>query len=192
LSAKLTAVALDIAGPIYVEQTQITKEVLNDFATRTDDLDDFLPVVPTQASNTPSIGSLPVNGDRPKPTSTQAGDRPSTSTKRPNPDTAVYDAGPKRRKTKTPKPSHLAFRSRDQPDDIIMALSEVQNWDDFVSRSDIPDDEMVYIGWDGLDEEKPCCTAEEWNSRLEEYCQGRYTGLYVHPQTNADFQSDAG
>ena len=93
---------------------------------------------------------------------------------------------------KTPKPSHLAFRSRDQPEDIIMALSEVQNWDDFVSRSDIPDDEMVYIGWDGLGEEKPCCTAEEWNSRLEEYCQGRYTGLYVRPQTNADFQSDAG
>ena len=91
LSAKLTAVALDIAGPIYVEQTQITKEVRNDFATRTDDLDDFLPVVPTQASDTPSIGSLPVNGDRSKPTSTQAGDRPSTSTKRTNPDTAVYE-----------------------------------------------------------------------------------------------------
>ena len=103
LSAKLTAVALDIAGPIYVEQTQITKEVRNDFATRTDDLDDFLPlaVVPTQASDTPSIGSLPVSGDRPlKPTSTQAGDRLSTSTKRPNPDAAVYDAEPKRRKTK--------------------------------------------------------------------------------------------
>ena len=104
LSAKLTAVALDIAGPIYVEQTQTTKEVLNDFATRTDDLDDFLPVVATQASNTPRIGSLQVkaSGDRPKPTGTQleAGDRPSTGTKRPNPDTAAYDAGPKRHKTK--------------------------------------------------------------------------------------------
>ena len=56
---------------------------------------------------------------------------------------------------KTPKPSLcLTFRSRDEPD-ITMALSEVSNWDDFLSRSETLGDEMVYIGWDGLDEAAP-------------------------------------
>jgi hypothetical protein len=43
----------------------------------------------------------------------------------------------------------------------MIALSEVKDWNDFLSCSGVLDDEMVYIGWDGLDEEKPCCTAEE-------------------------------
>jgi hypothetical protein len=73
-----------------------------------------------------------------------------------------------------------------------MALSEVKNWADFQSRSGTLGDEMVYIGWDGLAEEKPCCTAEEWDSRLDEYRQGEYTGLYVRPLTDDDFRSDAG
>ncbi|KAN0066713.1 hypothetical protein V8E54_015183 [Elaphomyces granulatus] len=62
-----------------------------------------------------------------------------------------------------------------------MALSEVKNWADFQSRSGTLGDEMVYIGWDGLAEEKPCCTAEEWDSRLDEYRQGEYTGLCLVP-----------
>ena len=91
---------------------------------------------------------------------------------------------------KAPKPTPcLTFRSRDEPD-IIMALSEVRNWDDFLSRSATEDEEMVYMGWDGLEEEKPCCTAKEWDSRLEEYDQGGFTGLYVRRLTDDDFRSE--
>jgi hypothetical protein len=49
----------------------------------------------------------------------------------------------------------------------------------------------VTIGWDGLGEEKPCCTDKEWDGRLEEYRRGGHTGLYVRRQTEEDFQSDA-
>jgi len=72
-----------------------------------------------------------------------------------------------------------------------MALSEVNDWNDFLSRSGVLDDEMIYIGWDKLDEEKPCCTAEEWDSRLDEYRRGEYTGLYVRRLIEDDFRSDA-
>ena len=55
--------ALDIAGPVCVQQTQITKEVRNDFANRTDDLDDFLAPTNagsqlTQAGDNPGSGRL--------------------------------------------------------------------------------------------------------------------------------------
>jgi len=176
--------AIEIAGPLRVEPTQITQDVRNDFANRTDDLDDFpAPRNVTQAGDTPL--------------STPAGDRPSTQPggkKRPNPDAtpAANDAGSKRRKTKAPKPSpSLAFRSKGGPDTIV-ALSEVKTWDDkFLSRCEITKDEIVYMGWDGLGEEKPCCTDREWDSRLEEYHRDGHTGLFVRRQTEEDFQSDA-
>lgn len=41
LSAKLAAMALEIADPICLEQMQIAREIRNDFANRTDGLDDF-------------------------------------------------------------------------------------------------------------------------------------------------------
>jgi hypothetical protein len=69
---------------------------------------------------------------------------------------------------------------------------KLKNWADFQYRSGTLGDKMVYIGWDGLAEKKPCCTAEEWDSRLDEYRQGEYTGLYVRPLTDDDFRSDAG
>ena len=94
LSAKLAAMALEIAGPICVEQTQMAREVRNDFANRTDDLDDF--PAPTNA------GSLTPRQSTPGPAeSTLAGDRQSTQPggkKRPNPDAAVDDAGPRRKR----------------------------------------------------------------------------------------------
>jgi len=90
---------------------------------------------------------------------------------------------------KAAKPS-LIFRSRGEPD-ITIALSEVRTWDDFISRSEILDDDLVFVGWDGLGEEKPCCTYEEWDSRLDEYRRGGHTGLYVRRQTEDDFRSDA-
>jgi hypothetical protein len=195
--------AIEIAGPLRVEPTQITQDVRNDFANRTDDLDDFpAPRNVTQAGDTPL--------------STPAGDRPSTQPggkKRPNPDAtpAANDAGSKRRKTKVcllnvsnitagtkyltrstllepkaPKPSpSLAFRSKGGPDTIV-ALSEVKTWDDkFLSRCEITKDEIVYMGWDGLGEEKPCCTDREpWDSRLEEYHRDGHTGLFVRRQTS--------
>jgi hypothetical protein len=75
-----------------------------------------------------------------------------------------------------------------------MALSEVRNWADFLSRSETVGEEMVYIGWDGLDKEKPCCTAKEWDSWLDEYHQGWFTGLYLRRLIDDDFrfESDAG
>jgi hypothetical protein len=107
--------ALEIAGPICVEQTQIAQEVRNDFANRTDDLDDFpaptnagsrlaqLEIGNTHAGGTPST----LAGNRqstPAGESTLASDRQCTQPskkKRSNP-TAANDAGPgsKRRKIK--------------------------------------------------------------------------------------------
>jgi hypothetical protein len=90
-----------------------------------------------------------------------------------------------------PKPSpSLVFRSRGEPDTTV-ALSEVKTWDDFLSRCEITEDEIIYMGWDGLGEEKPCCTDREWDSRLEEYHRDGHTGLFVRRQTEEDFQSDA-
>jgi hypothetical protein len=112
LSAKLAAMALEIAGPICVEQTQIAQEVRNDFANRTDDLDDF--PAPTNAGSQLTqleIGNTQAAGGTP---STLAGNRQSTPAgestlasqctqpsekKRSNP-TAANDAGSKRRKIK--------------------------------------------------------------------------------------------
>ena len=87
LSAKLAAMALEITGPICVKQTQIAREVRNDFANRTDDLDDF---------PAPNAGSLTRQSTPAESLSTLAGDRQSTQPggkKRPNPDAAVDDAG---------------------------------------------------------------------------------------------------
>jgi hypothetical protein len=90
LSAKLAAMAQDIAGPVCVEQTQ-TEEISNDFAHRLDDLDDF-----------PAPTNRPAVQDHARLTCTQAGDRLGAGNKRPNPDTSgvVNDTGSKRRKIK--------------------------------------------------------------------------------------------
>ncbi|KAN0081081.1 hypothetical protein V8E54_004285 [Elaphomyces granulatus] len=90
LSAKLAAMAQDIAGPVCVEQTQ-TEEISNDFAHRLDDLDDF-----------PAPTNRLAVQDHARLTCTQAGDRLGAGNKRPNPDTSgvVNDTGSKRRKIK--------------------------------------------------------------------------------------------
>ena len=98
LSAKLAAMALEIAGPICVEQTQIAQEVRNDFANRTDDLDDF--PAPTNAGSQLTqleIGNTQAAGGTPSTLASQC-TQPSEK-KRSNP-TAANDAGSKRRKIK--------------------------------------------------------------------------------------------
>ena len=121
LSAKLATMALEIAGPIYVEQTQTTQEVRNDFANRTDDLDDFpaptnagSQLIQPEVSDAPQAAPSTIAG--PAGESALAGDRQSTPAvenalagdkqsaqpdgkKRPNP-TAANDARSKRHKTK--------------------------------------------------------------------------------------------
>jgi hypothetical protein len=95
ISAKLAAMAQQIAGPVCVEQAE-TETLENEFANRMDDLDDF----PAPTTLPDQAGGSTQAGDRPNDTSswsageTQAGDRPNTSSQSAAGDTQAGDSRP--------------------------------------------------------------------------------------------------